>query len=281
MPYPPTMGTRARALLATLVVVAVPVATIRLLHGMADRRWFRIDYGNLGEWLRTTDLTDALAAVARLAALALAYYLVVSTLLYLIAVTTGSRGLIRVTRPLALPIVRSLADRVVAGSIAITALATPLIASGPPTPAPADLGISAEVLMDYLPASRIVDAADVTRLPGPDEPTAELEVSYTERPTTPPPEADSESPEPPLPDDVVVAGVTEVVARQGDHLWGLAETRMSQALGRPALDHEVASYWREVVDENRGRIRSGNPDLILPGETILLPDPAPFVPTTN
>ena len=57
---------------------------------------------------------------------------------------------------------------------------------------------------------------------------------------------------------------------EGDHLWALAERRMSEALGRPAADHEIAPYWREVISSNP-ELRSGNPDVIYPGEVIVLP----------
>ena len=58
-----------------------------------------------------------------------------------------------------------------------------------------------------------------------------------------------------------------VVVRQGDHLWKIS----ARALGRDSSDSAVAPYWVEVVDVNRPRLRSGDPDLIYPGEMILLP----------
>jgi hypothetical protein len=264
------MGTRVRALLGTVLVVAVPAVTIRLLHGLADRPWFEIDYDDLGGWLARTDLVDALTALARLTALALAYYLLISTALYLIALATGSRGLIRLARPFAIPMVRTLADRIVAGSIAVSTIAAPLIATAPPAPdAAAVAGVSAEVSVDYVPPSRLVEDVplDRTAPAPPDE-----QVAFTGRPTTAPqqPTVEETSPEP-------ISGPMEVIAVKGDHLWGLAEARMAKAMGRDPLEHELAPYWRDVVDENRSRIRSGNPDLIFPGEVIVLPDPEPHL----
>jgi nucleoid-associated protein YgaU len=43
-------------------------------------------------------------------------------------------------------------------------------------------------------------------------------------------------------------------------------------MGREPSDSEVAPYWVSVVEANRNSIRSGNPDLIYPGEVVLLPD---------
>jgi hypothetical protein len=36
---------------------------------------------------------------------------------------------------------------------------------------------------------------------------------------------------------------------------------------------EVHGYWTRVLDANRGALRSGNPDLIFPGESVVLPAP--------
>jgi nucleoid-associated protein YgaU len=43
-------------------------------------------------------------------------------------------------------------------------------------------------------------------------------------------------------------------------------------LSRAAEPDEVEPLWRTVIDANRQRLRSGDPDLIYPGETILIPD---------
>ena len=57
----------------------------------------------------------------------------------------------------------------------------------------------------------------------------------------------------------------------GDSLWRLAEEMVGERLGRPASDAEVAPYWQSLVDANRSRLRSGDPDVLFPGETVLLP----------
>ncbi len=62
-----------------------------------------------------------------------------------------------------------------------------------------------------------------------------------------------------------------VVVKPGDHLWKISDARLDQALGRPAGPEEVAPYWRSVIEVNRERLLSGDPDLIYPGEVISLP----------
>lgn len=263
--------------MATLTVVAVPAATIRLLHGVAERPWFQIDYDDLAGWLQRTNPTDAIIAIARLAALALGYYLLVSTLLYLVALTSGSRSLIRLARPFAIPVVRSFADRLIAGSIALGTLASPLLASSPPPDLEARQDPVVEVAAGYLPAARMVDGLDAGTVPAPPSgesaPPSEDPVAFAGRPTTSPPAS-----EPVAPTPAPALGTTEVVVREGDHLWGLAEARLAELLGRLPLEHELAPYWRQTVDENRSLIRSGNPDLIHPGEVVVLPDPRHFFP---
>lgn len=61
------------------------------------------------------------------------------------------------------------------------------------------------------------------------------------------------------------AGVTHVVV-PGESLWRISEQHVE-----PVGGMGVGAYWREVVEVNRDSIRSGDPDLIFPGEEIQLP----------
>lgn len=61
---------------------------------------------------------------------------------------------------------------------------------------------------------------------------------------------------------------TTVVVETGDHLWGISEQRLQESSPSAPVD----PYWREVVARNTPRLRSGNPDLIYPGEVIELPE---------
>jgi uncharacterized membrane protein YgcG len=68
---------------------------------------------------------------------------------------------------------------------------------------------------------------------------------------------------------------THPVAR-GDNLWAIARDHLSRlrsgGSGEPT-NREVAEYWLQVIEANRDRLRSGDPDLIYPGEEIVLPPP--------
>jgi hypothetical protein len=56
----------------------------------------------------------------------------------------------------------------------------------------------------------------------------------------------------------------------GDSFWSIAEDVVADRLGRPGSDAEVAAYWARLVDANRPNLASGDPDLIYPGERMLL-----------
>jgi hypothetical protein len=61
---------------------------------------------------------------------------------------------------------------------------------------------------------------------------------------------------------------------EGDNLWTIARDHLAAVRNRSAADlsdREIGAYWVTVVEENEGRLRSGDPDLIYPGEEVTLP----------
>jgi hypothetical protein len=65
------------------------------------------------------------------------------------------------------------------------------------------------------------------------------------------------------------AATTHTV-RPGDCFWTIASDRIHAF--DPATDvGTVSRYWAATVEANRGSIRSGDPDLIFPGEVVQLP----------
>ena len=79
------------------------------LHALARLDAFRIPRSDFGAWLERSPFEDVLGAVLLLVALALAYWLLVSTLAYCIASASGRPRLIRVVDWLTLPPIRRLA----------------------------------------------------------------------------------------------------------------------------------------------------------------------------
>ncbi len=235
------------------------------LHRLGSLDWLRIDFADLDGWARRSRIEDALAAVLRYVALIGAYWLAVSSGMYLIARLTGITRLIDATALLTLPAVRRMTDRLVIGTIAISTVAGPAIAV---TSHLSDAGVqTADPITTRLEADHVDDDStdqiiDLTAL---DEEALEELV--------PSPSPSRPAPEPPARLESISVRADahlEVIVTEGDHLWALAERRVSEVLGRPAADHEIAPYWREVISSNPG-LRSGNPDLIYPGEVIVLP----------
>ena len=52
----------------------------------------------------------------------------------------------------------------------------------------------------------------------------------------------------------------------GDNLWKIAAAHTPD-------DEPVGPYWRRLIAANEGRLLSGDPDLIYPGEILVLPAP--------
>lgn len=63
----------------------------------------------------------------------------------------------------------------------------------------------------------------------------------------------------------------EYVVQPGDSMWSVSSAYLRRNRSDPVPGHEVTHIWRQVVDLNRTRVRSGDPDLIFPGEILLLP----------
>jgi hypothetical protein len=66
---------------------------------------------------------------------------------------------------------------------------------------------------------------------------------------------------------------TSQPAAAGDSLWTIARDHLA-AVGKGAgepTNRQVAEYWAKVKAANRHRLTSGDPDLIEPGEKIVLP----------
>ncbi len=101
-------------------------------------------------------------------------------------------------------------------------------------------------------------APSTTDLPSTTQPTDVVE--------PPPHEAlDSSQPgltEPPAPSHVVA---------EGEHLWSIAANHLVRRNGFEPTNQQVASYWRQLIDRNRANLFSGQPDLIHPGEILILP----------
>ena len=73
-------------------------------------------------------------------------------------------------------------------------------------------------------------------------------------------------------------GAVVVTVEPGDAFWGIAQTTLADAWGRPPSTEEITDHWRQLVDANRDRLAPPyDPDLIYPGQIFDLP-PVPSDP---
>lgn len=278
-------SSRRHAAAVWLALVTGAVAAIALLHRLGAEPEFAVEWPRLWAWLGEHSIERALLGPGRLAALLLAYWLAGSTLLYTAARATALPGLIRSVEWMTLPAVRRVAGRVVALSLTVSTLgpAAAALATADPEapdavepfpagtvePGPRHVPVPAG---DVLIAPPAEDAGSVPTSAGPDEP----------EPASPRPSlAGGPDPGPERVDDDIDPGVrragaahdtaTERAVRPGDHLWGIAEAHLAHVLARGPSDVELATYWAHLVEVNRPRLRSGNPDLIFPGEAVTCP----------
>lgn len=221
------------------------------LWAMGGKQGLVVDWSRPLEWLGTADLEVAIAAVARLAGLAAVTWVFSSTAAYVAGRSLGARP--DSLRWLSIGPLRRAVDAVLAGSLVISSMAPAAagVDPGPPTTAVTETVVDGAGAVD--PAYIPIPAGSGRDEPDPNidqtQPAAQIELS-----------AGTANP-----------GETVVVVAPGDNLWKLAEDRMAAVLGRTVSDAEVAPYWAETVMANQDRIRSGDPDLIFPGEEVLLP----------
>jgi hypothetical protein len=62
-----------------------------------------------------------------------------------------------------------------------------------------------------------------------------------------------------------------IIVERGDHLWKISAEHLAYRVGRGVRAAEIGPYWRETIKTNMDRLRSGDPNLIYPGEELLLP----------
>jgi hypothetical protein len=61
--------------------------------------------------------------------------------------------------------------------------------------------------------------------------------------------------------------------RTGDNLWRISRAELVVRGNAQPDDSAIARYWQAVIAANRATLRSGNPNLIYPGELVALPEP--------
>ncbi|MGH9182739.1 MAG: LysM peptidoglycan-binding domain-containing protein, partial [Acidimicrobiales bacterium] len=199
-------------------------------------------------------------ALARLGALAVAWYLVAAT------AAAAASGLLRAGRVataldvVTLPVVR----RIVHAAMGAGLVGATLVAPGArPQATPLPLTAQAGTWASPAPSTSSVDRPP----PGEERPVMRrLPVGPGAGPTPPAPRGTA-SPAPPW----------EV--RPGDHLWSIGERVLTTSWGRAPEDAELAPYWATLVAANRPRLANpADADLIFPGQVLAVPPSPPAPP---
>ena len=256
----------------------------------------------LRQWLDDSTPAIVPAALLRLAALAGCAYLALALVLTLAAQLvdrrTGGRAL-RTVRRLLPAALRSLltggaqCSLVAASALPLAALPT-ATQGDPPSPtatmaklAPDDTGSAGTVEGAHAPAA--TSTATMTLLPPSAPPTTDggptttvTPIAPTTAPTSlapvpPPPRASAPANPPPAVDTAVdtAVGADETwTVTPGDTFWSIAEEALTDRRGSFPTQHEIVRYWRQLIATNQPRLAApGNPDLLLPGQSLLLPPP--------
>lgn len=252
---PFTASARFVASLRLAVLLTAQAAAVAVLHRLGDVPWLALPRTAWGAWVAAGPVVDVVAGVARVVALALAWWLFASTALYSAGRFAGAARLARVAGALAPGAVRRVADRAVAATVAVALWGGPTAAIAAPAPV-----VAATQALPAPPGWPGVPAP----APAP-VPVRPPEVA----PPPPAPEPARSSAAQPGAEVPPASGQVHAVV-QGESLWSIAADVVEARSGSPD-DRAVATYWVRVVDAAAPVLRSGDPDVIHPGEQVPLP----------
>jgi hypothetical protein len=244
--------------ICTVVVEAATVVTLALPGRRSD---LAVPVHHLGPWLRTGDSATVLVALLRWVALLTAGWLLVTTLLYLAAAASRVPAAVRAVRWSTLPAARRAIDAALAVSVVTSVVLAPTAAGAVRSGSDA---ISVSVVRDGRNTGNAAGAI------------AQLPPDTTAPPRNVPSPRVAQLPAVPVPTATVKLEPqpVEVVVHAGDSLWELAASHLAVTSARARADvsdAEVAQYWGRVCGANETRLTSGDPNLVFPGERVVLP----------
>jgi hypothetical protein len=251
----------ARRDLFGLVIVGAALTTgLHLLGGVDE---ILIDWSDPIRWLEQASAETAIAASLRTIGLAVGYWLSATAVLYALSTLNGCPSRRGFISWITLPGVRRIVDRALATALTASIVTSPLqpaFAEDPPPPVVFDINTDGVPI----PVIRLEPGTGPTAgEPAPLQPitpqpiTPEIPVLDTAPPTL-------SSPSITVTAATITTGSYTVI--NGDNLWLIAERRV-RAVGGDT----TAVYWRQLIAANRTTLRSGDPNLIYPGEIISLP----------
>ncbi len=248
-------------------LVAITAVFAIGLHQFGAVPGLTIEWTDPVNWVESARTDEIIGATARQIGLVVSYWVLLSALAYTAMVRTGRRS--RLVTMLTMPWIRRAVDRGLAATLAVSMVAGPV---GP--------GLAEE------PPPVVVFETSHDGIPVPHVPLLVAERSSDAEATadaTPPAAVGIVPPRPAIsmtPVEVYDAGVAQstpaaaastYVVKSGDNLWRIAQQHLAGVLEDPPSSEATAAYWREIVADNRDTLRSGDPNLIYPGEVVALP----------
>ena len=247
-----TAMSRIKQITKLVSLAGLEIGALAWLLRLGERPWTRIEWANLGRWLRVTPTDDAIAAIVWTMALVGTIWLVGTTLIYVAVRAMRAPTLIRAVASITLPAIRRVSEGALAAILVTTTIA--------PTP----------VRADAPPPVVVVVNEDGSLLP-PGLVNPEPQTFDEVRPTT----EMVVSPLPYLPTEAEgVAADNQpaiVTVQAGDNLWTMSRHHLTAMFNRRPANQEIVPYWRQVIALNQSNLISGDPDLIYPGEVIAMP----------
>ena len=222
------------------------------------------------EWAATNDPLTVVTAVLRVLALGLAWYLTGITSISVVARALRAARLVRVADALAFGPVRTLAQQAMgvglAAGVLVTAVPTAGVGSAGDEPAATDVVSMVPIDTHDEVVAATAPSGMALREPAPAPVPAPVPVPASAATASAAP-ADDPAP--------ASLPVRERRVAPGDHFWAIAESEVTDHLGRTASEAEVLAHWEDLVAANTDRLAvPGNPDLLVPGQRILLPEVA-------
>jgi len=247
---------------ARLVAITLLAAVaLRQLIALADAPWMAAP----STWA-TADPLEAIVFVVWVLALGAAAWLLFSVMLTLVARASGSQTLETASRWTTIPAIRRLAERVTAVSLVISTLATPSAALAQQTPPIPVIAVVESTEEPVVPRPAVMNPEPPTLAPLPPLPALVVRPNLTEAP------GPFSRPAFDAPAPVEKAATDTHVVAPGENLWMISHDTLHTRLRRAPSDQETTAYWIDLIDANRPNLRSGDPDLIVPGESIELPE---------
>ncbi|HUH06725.1 MAG TPA: M23 family metallopeptidase [Egibacteraceae bacterium] len=230
-------------------------------------------------WLRSTSPADTVAAFLHVVALGCAIWLLAGTLLYVLARLSCAPGAIRAVEWSLPPALRKIIDRGLAAALAgSAAIAAPAAALEPPPlgwTAPPQVTQSSEPLAARWIESDARGRKEMGSLQPSPSPAGRSQ-AIAPGPGAVILPAGSVDPPGGAPAAARAPGSDEHEVRPGESLWSIAADAVAGELGRPASQlalEDVRRRWRTVIADNLAHLRSGDPDLIFPGDRVTLRTP--------